>query len=70
MHQLGLQNIQRVLAQCCYRRLQVTKFISICHELWLYEVAINLCTSTIVYVLHCFIVQWYEVNISEYCASE
>ena len=63
-----MQNIKRVLAQCFYRRLQVTKFISICHELCLYVAGINLCTSTI--VLHCFIVQWYEVNISEYCASE
>ena len=69
MHQLEIQNI---LAQCCYRRLQVstvTKFISICHELWLYVVAINLCTSTSIALFYC---TGYEVNIglSEYCASE
>ena len=58
MHQLGIQNI---------RRLQVSKsscVLSICHELCLYVIAINLCTGT------SLIVQWYEVNIpvSEYCA--
>ena len=68
VHQLGIQNIQHILAQCFYRRLQVTKFISICHELCLYAVAINLCTSTS--IARCFIEQWYEVNICEYCASE
>ena len=52
MHQLGIQNIKRVLAQCFYRRLQVvTKFISICHELFLYVVGINLSTSTSIALL-------------------
>ena len=52
VHQLGIQNIKRVLAQCFYRRLQVvTKFISICHELCLYVVGINLSTSTSIALL-------------------
>ena len=68
MHRLGIQNVQCVLAQCFHHRLQVvTKFISICHE-FLYVVAISVYVPVL--VLHCFIVQWYKVNISEYCASE
>ena len=58
MHHLGLQNIQRVLAQCFYRS---SKFISICHELCLYVVAINLCTSTSIALFYCTVV--YEVSI-------
>ena len=56
-HQLGMQNIKRVLAQCFYRRLQVTKFISICHELSFYVIGINLCTSTNIALFYCTVVR-------------
>ena len=62
VHQSGIQNIKSVLAQCFYRRLQVTKFISICHELYLYVVGINLCTSTSIALFYCTVVR--------NCASE
>ena len=60
VHQSGIQDIKSVLAQCFYRRLQVT--ISICHELYLYLVGINLCTSTSFALFYCTVVR--------NCASE
>ena len=58
LHQLGIHNIQHVLAQCCYRRLQVSNYkFSICHELCLYVVAINLCTSTSIALVYCTVVR-------------
>ena len=53
---IGDAKYKACLAQCFYRRLQVTKFISICHELCLYVVGINLCTSTSIALFYCTVV--------------
>ena len=54
MHQLGIQNIQRNALSSSSSKL---KFISICHELCLYVVAINVCTGTSIALFYCIVVR-------------